>query len=294
MNDIDEQYRRASAQDPSQPSESTRRNILAHAAKLAAQRTANNDPVRADFRRPAANQPSWRPALIGTLAAAGLAGLLITPLFLPPQAPPMGESSNPPAGKEQTAYTAQSARALPPARSAPNASPAPAAKLLEIAPPTQRNVAAQKSHSADGAGAADSSRLESGAPANYTAAQAPAAPLSTASSSAAPPVAAAARMAGAPRAVNTAAALQQAAETGDLPRLQALLAAPVDVDARDAHGRTALMLAALRGHADAVDILLARGADANAADADGITPLQAALAGAHPGIAAALQRAGAR
>ena len=51
MNDIDEQYRRASAQDPSQPSESTRRNILAHAAKLAAQRTANNDPVRADFRR---------------------------------------------------------------------------------------------------------------------------------------------------------------------------------------------------------------------------------------------------
>jgi hypothetical protein len=293
MNDIDEQYRRASAQDPSQPSESTRRNILAHAAKLAAQRAASDDPVRADFRRPAANQPSWRSALVGTLAAAGLAGLLISPLFLPPQAPPAVESSSPPAGKEPTAQTEQTAKALPAARSAPIASPAPVAKLLEIAPPAQRNVVARKSYSVDVAASADSSRLQSGAPPNY-AAQTPAAPMSTASSSAAAPVSTAARMAGAPRAVNATAALQQAAEAGDLPRLQALLAAPIDVDARDARGRTALMLAALRGHADAVDILLAHGADANAADADGITPLQAALAGANPRIAAALQRAGAR
>jgi len=40
--------------------------------------------------------------------------------------------------------------------------------------------------------------------------------------------------------------------------------------------------------------LLARGADPNAADARGITPLQAAVAGNHPAIVTALQRAGAR
>ncbi len=53
MNDIDDEYRRASAQDPSQPSESTRRNILAHAAEIAAQRAAGKEPVSPDFRRPA-------------------------------------------------------------------------------------------------------------------------------------------------------------------------------------------------------------------------------------------------
>jgi ankyrin repeat protein len=90
-----------------------------------------------------------------------------------------------------------------------------------------------------------------------------------------------------------AAWLQQAAEAGDISALQALVVTPIDINVRDAQGRTALMLATRRGHAGAVDILLAHGADPNAADADGVTPLQAALAGTHPAIAAALQRAGA-
>jgi hypothetical protein len=62
--DIDEYYRRASALDPSRPSESVRRAVLERAAQLAARRSR------------------WRPAVVGWLAAAGLAGLLVTPYFL--------------------------------------------------------------------------------------------------------------------------------------------------------------------------------------------------------------------
>lgn len=96
------------------------------------------------------------------------------------------------------------------------------------------------------------------------------------------------------RQTDPAAALRRAAEIGDVAGLQALLDERVDIDARDAGGRTALMLATLHGRADAVDALLAHGADPNAADAQGTTPLQAAEAGDQPAIVAALRRAGAR
>jgi ankyrin repeat protein len=90
------------------------------------------------------------------------------------------------------------------------------------------------------------------------------------------------------------AALRQAAESGDVHRVQMLLENQVSIDARDASGRTALMLAVIHGHSDAVDALLARGADPNAADARGTTPLQTAVATHQPAVAAALRRAGAR
>jgi hypothetical protein len=103
------------------------------------------------------------------------------------------------------------------------------------------------------------------------------------------------------RRMDPAAALRQAAETGDMAALQTLLARPTDVDrkssinARDSSGRTALMLATLHGELAAVEALLAAGADPNAADAQGTTPLQAAIAGgAQPEIIAALQRASAQ
>jgi uncharacterized protein len=93
--------------------------------------------------------------------------------------------------------------------------------------------------------------------------------------------------------MDSGTALGQAAESGDLERLQTLLGEQIDVNVRDAGGRTALMLAVLHGHSRAVDALLAAGADPNAPDTHGITPLQAALAGDQPAIAAALRQAGA-
>jgi hypothetical protein len=301
IDDIDDQYRHASAQDPSQPSESTRRSILARAAELAAQRTGGNGQVSPDFRRPAANQPSWRLALVGTLAAAGLAGLLMTPLFLPPQAPTSTKSRATVAGKAASENAAESERATSAAPPAPNAFPAPAAKRVLTTPAAPRNTVPQEAFSARQESAAPPASagapIESPAPASRsTVAQERLSSGGAGLSNALVQGSAAPRWGGAVfgSGLSPGAALQQAADAGDISRLQALLATPIDVNVRDAHGRTALMLATMRGQASAVDILLAHGADANAADADGVTPLQAAVAAAQPGIAAALQRAGAR
>ena len=89
---VDELYRRASALDAGRPSESVRRAVLDHAAQLAARAAAqgvgeNQPGVGRDQRRPARRRMWWKPAAFGTLAAAGLAGLLITPQFLTPRAP---------------------------------------------------------------------------------------------------------------------------------------------------------------------------------------------------------------
>jgi hypothetical protein len=93
--DIDDRYRRAAALDCSRPSESVRRAVLEHAAKLAAERSmgrsaaqeAKDIPNQLGVNPTAANQRWWRPAIFGALAAAALAGLLIGPQYLPPRAP---------------------------------------------------------------------------------------------------------------------------------------------------------------------------------------------------------------
>jgi hypothetical protein len=302
MNDIDDQYRGASALDPSEPSESTRRNILAHAARLAAERAASTNPVSPDFQQPAANQASWRPAVIGTLAAACLAGLLMTPLFLPPRAPPSSESVVPAAGKAAPKPAAENAKVPSAPHPAPNAFPAPDAKMARTAPAAPPSSFLQESHSAGAPAASDSPGQEYYVPPPLAPAAPPERSVSSTSRNVASSAGAGASNAAVASAIaphaslaapTPAAALQQAAHAGDISALQALLATPLDINARDVHGRTALMLATLRGQAGAVDILLAHGADPNAADANGITPLQAALAGAQPSIAAALQRAGA-
>ena len=63
--------------------------------------------------------------------------------------------------------------------------------------------------------------------------------------------------------------LLQAVEAGDLPRVQAHLAAGADCEVRNADGATALMLAAHAGRLDVVRALIGVGADVNATDERG-------------------------
>ena len=70
--------------------------------------------------------------------------------------------------------------------------------------------------------------------------------------------------------------------------------AVVDLNARDALGRTALLLATVNGHANAVAALMAYGADARVADAQGVTPLAAARAAGNAEIVAIFARYGLR
>ncbi len=102
--DLDEHYRRVSGLDPSRPSESVRRTVLMHAAQLAAERRA-----KIDSTRPAANRAGWRSALFGTLAAAALAGLLMTPQFLGPRTPSVAAPPAPPCATPCAASAGQSA-----------------------------------------------------------------------------------------------------------------------------------------------------------------------------------------
>ena len=89
-------------------------------------------------------------------------------------------------------------------------------------------------------------------------------------------------------------ALLVASYAGDLPMVDAILAAPgVAVDTANRFGVTPLNAAADQGFDRVVLRLLARGADANAASRGGTTPLQAACHGGHVNAVEALVRAGA-
>jgi Meckel syndrome type 1 protein len=329
--EVDALYRRASARDTGRPSESVRRAVLDHAAQLAANRAAGKDSARSGTGLRAKRQSWWRPAALGTLAAAALAGFLVVPQYLGPDAPINPTSSPAPAP------TTAPVPAL-----APAPTPVPASSLTDaVRPqavaPESRTAARNEAPAADEAmqnvvvtaakkmpaegrnrqSAQDATREPSvaGAPSALTALGLPMAPSApsapsaqdnvqrltrsersiasgTAALSYSPPPAAAA-IAPAPQAMDPAAQLRRAAEIGDVGALRALLGQRTAVDARDAGGRTALMLATLHGRTEVVEALLSAGADPNAADAQGTTPLQAALAADRTDIAAALRRAGA-
>jgi len=295
--DVGELYRHASALDASRPSELVRRRILKHAEQLAEERAAENDS-RTPSRTRAATRAWRRPAVFGTLAAAALAGLLITPRFFKPtrllqtasspaqdsrseSAVPAPSAQNsarsPQAADEQqrSPLPAESPRLAKPhalARNAGQISNSAAERAAKNAPAeAQSMTSARNSPAARETGEVNTSRMQA------TSGAQPAAPISPAALLSTPD-----------------AELRRAAEIGDIPHLQALLDEKTSIDARDESGRTALMLATLRGQSDAVDVLLAHGADPNAADARGTTPLQAALAGDQQKILVALQRAGAR
>jgi hypothetical protein len=254
--ELDEIYRRASALDPSQPSEAVRRRVLEHAAALAS------------LPRPAANRARWRRAIFGTLAAAGLAGLLVIPRVFSPHPPAASADTAAPAKVPPVVATPPPGGAPPlaDARSmnfapAPFPSPQAAGKFRAGAPADRQGVAPQE----------EVQRLAEAPSRNAIASAQPASPQT-----------------------DLSAALRRAAETGDVQRLRTILGAPVSVDAPDSRGRTALLLAASRGQAESVDVLLAHGADPNVVDANGVTPLKAALGAGQPAIIAALRRAGAR
>lgn len=288
--DLDEIYRRASALDPSRPSETVRRKVLEHAAALAA-------PPRAS-----ANRARWRPAIFGTLAAAALAGLLVLPRFF---TPPVA-ATPPHAGSSPPAELAEAPTEIPAIADALSTNPAPA---LTPIPPPQAAARSRVFASAGEPGPEPESKVRSlgeatpstanssgqGAPRVDAAAPSGAAAQSRAGVQSDRPGGrpATSVQPGSPP-TDPSAALRRAAQTGDVQRLRAILGTAVRIDAPDARGQTALMLAASNGQTESVEVLLAQGADPNAADADGTTPLKAALAADHPAIAAALRRAGAR
>src|SRR6266404_6231268 len=306
--EVDNRYRRESALDPSRPSESVRRAVLEHATQLAAERSAKNGPAQIGAARPAANPRWWRPTAFGTLAAAALAGLLIIPRFLAPDAPLVGALPTVPV-RPNAASTAASQAEI---REQPQDA---MADVRPSSPPPPEESALQPDHSAlkprassrnegtvaDSAAEIDAknapAKVQSMTNARSTAAgggsETDARRAQTRGAtgiSASPPQSAGSpRQSVAPaappaRLADSVAEVRRAAEIGAVPELQTLLGQQGDIDARDDSGRTALMLATLSGQARAVDLLLAHG----------VTPLQAAIAGDRPAIAAALRRAGAR
>lgn len=89
-------------------------------------------------------------------------------------------------------------------------------------------------------------------------------------------------------------ALREAARTGDLARVEALLEEGVAVDAATQYGTTPLFFAATGGHIAIVQALVERGADVNAADSFyGMTVLRRALANQQLEIASYLLEHGA-
>ena len=300
---VDEHYRRAAALDASRPSEAVRRRVLEHAAALTAkraneQRSAPAAPTpQGTGRRLVARRARWRPAIFGTLAAAGIAGLLVVPRFFNPQ-PAEGPVTAalrraPSADNPAASVTVQIPTGAPsgPAAAA-SEMPALAMAPTQAEPPRPQPPAMAKAATHNAAAA----HLEAVPPPQATADM----PAPQAYSAAAPDFSAAAR--GGPAAAlsgstavraDPGAALRRAAESGDVDGLQALLDGGADINARDASGRTALMLATLTDQTGSVAALLNRGADPNAADASGTTPLQAALSAHRPVIATALRRAGA-
>lgn len=93
--------------------------------------------------------------------------------------------------------------------------------------------------------------------------------------------------------ISDAARLAIAVRTGDLERIEALLATGIDVNAVDADNYTPMLHAALAGHLDAVTVLAERGGQVEAANSDGLTPLGVLVMAGNEGIVGDLLSRGA-
>jgi Ankyrin repeats (many copies) len=255
--DLEALYRRNAARGPSRPRPQTRRAILEYASRVVSGR-----PSQTTGRR----QHTWRrPVLIGSLAAAALAGLWIGPQYLRPTVAPVTVPV-PPTGSVPDLRPSE-----PPLLSRPPAAEtaaAPAAATSEVTPKV-----------------AD---LPAAVPAAPALPATPAAPVTSAS-----PGADAVKLAAADQAAPSAGE-QTSASGMRMQRAPAAAAATSAFAARNAGAHSPLMSAVLQGRLDTVTELLRQGADPNAADASGVTPLQAARARDESAIVDALLRAGAR
>ena len=90
-----------------------------------------------------------------------------------------------------------------------------------------------------------------------------------------------------------AAAIHDAAKSGDLDQVQRLVVKGVDVNEKAVRDETPLIIAALAGQGEIVNYLLQRGANINARNASGMTSLHAAAYAGHSDIVSLLVAKGA-
>jgi len=261
---VDDYYRQASALDNGRPSEVVRRAIVIHATKLAAEQTTQRQVRR-----------RWNPAFFGSLAAAAIVGLLVTPQLFRIGEP--SEDRNIPRAPPAPALSASRPRAE-------SSVPIQAEPATEVQAKAEAKTKTKTANDANIAVAKKSAGLDHGLARDEVPAAA-SAPASLAAAGTASTVPATAQVAAAP----SARARQSTDANGQSATTQY-----ADINAPDSDGRTALMLAVLRNQADAVKDLLKRGANPNLTDADGKTPLQVAVKNHQSAIIATLKRAGAR
>ena len=89
--------------------------------------------------------------------------------------------------------------------------------------------------------------------------------------------------------MHSAAKIHDAAKSGDLEKVKALLKDNPDLSlSKNDNDDTALHFAALKGHNDIVELLLTNKADVNAKDKDGLSPLLLAANGGYPDVVQSL------
>jgi hypothetical protein len=297
--DMERRFQRGLKEDGG-PSEAVRRAILDHASRMAVEharsRPGRRMPAMLATRR-------WSP-ILGTLAAAVFAGLLVVPILRAPVAPKQSPLQLPTTAETSRTHNQAPAPELGEVGRNATAASGAAQRKITAEPTKDARQSAISSNYVSQAKTAAPTTARAAAPPAPSAAP----PASPAAAPASPPASAsdvASVIAGAPAPASRNSArlatasdergelLRRAAASGDLAAVNALLGSPFDVDARDRSGRTALMLAILNGHAVVVDALLAHGAYVNALDASGVGPLQMARAGGNQEIIDSLSRAGA-